>query len=337
MFTFETAFIRSFKLFFAEKKNIILFCFCLFLIIFGISMLLFNAREQSSLPIGLYNLDSTEFSADLIKKLEENPALNIKYGSKDNLLEMLEERKVSAVYVINEDFGDKIEKGETEGLFSVFIPYEEEKCFLISDIIAGDLMDALLSHRTEKFYYDYDKNDRQYLAYLESRKNDPMFLYEFEIIKGGNEAPSYETDSLSMIYYEIMEVFVTAVILLLLLEIIGAVTVNSSSPIGIREKTVSKSAFGEMLGVFAFTFSVLTFIQLITCLIFGMIMLKDGISGAYAYVFENFFRDLLAQIPFFVVFYFGRRKISSVQFYQFLGIFLICIYGGGRIFSLIVG
>lgn len=331
--TFNIAFIRSVKLFFAEKKNTVLLCFCLFLSIFGISMLVFKAKEQSSLPIGIYDLDNSEISADFVKKIELNPAIKINHGSKDVLFKMLRQRKIIAFYVIEKGFEENIKKGKSEGLFSAYVPFGDEKYFLTSDIIAGELMDVLLSRMTDVFYKDYDKNDGEYLSYLEERKNDPMFCYEFDISYGGIIKNGYETASLSMIYYKLMEVFVLALTLLLLLEIIQAVTVSSASFLGIRERTVSKSAAGEMFGVFAFAFLLLIFIKLITGFIFGIVMEKEGIAGTASYLIENFFRDLLAQILFFVVFYFGRRKISSVQVYQFLGIFLIFIYGGVCIFS----
>lgn len=331
--TFRLSFIRSFKLYFADKRNTVLLSFCLLLCIFGVSMLALKAEEQSSLPIGICDLDNTELSADFLRKAEANPALNIKSAGRNELLNLLGRRRITAVYVIEPGFEEKIEKGKDENLFSVYAPSGEEKCFLISDVLAGDLMDELLSHRTEGFYRDYDRNDGEYLSYLEERKNDPMFIYEFDISYDKTEG--YETDSLSMLYYEIMEIFVFAVASLLLLEILQSVVQSSASLLGIRERTIKRSASGEIIGVFAFSFLVLISVQLVISLIFLIIMENNGILGAYPYILKNFFRDLLAHILFFAAFYFGRRKISSSEVYLFLGIFLIFIYGGGRVLSLI--
>lgn len=329
LYTFGLTFIRSFKLYFAEKRNTVLLSFCLLLCIFGVSMLALKAEEQSSLPIGICDLDNTELSADFLRKAAANPALNIKNADRNELFDLLGRRRITAVYVIEPGFGEKIEKGEDEALFSVYVPSGDEKCFLISDVLAGDLMDGLLSHKTDRFYRDYDGNDGKYLSYLEERKKDSMFIYEFDISYDKTEG--YETDSLSMLYYEIMEIFVFAVASLLLLEILQSVVQSSASLLGIRERAVAKSAAGEILGVFAFSFLVLISVQLVISLIFLIIMENNGILGAYPYIFKNFFRDMLAQILFFMAFYCGRRKISSSEVYRFLGIFLIFIYVGGRV------
>lgn len=337
----KVVFWRSFKLFTASKRNIVLLVFSILLCAFGTVMLSLKAGEQSSLPVGIVDYDNTKASKELINKMEDNPVILVNTGSKARLFNKMEKREIIAVYEIKSGFEERIKKGDMEGLFSVTYPKGEEKCFLLSDIIAGDLMDGLIGGKTNEYYKEiYETEDDEYLKYLETRKDDPMFQYKFSISyedsgyadkedKGFESAGNNEKvgENLSLIYYEFMNVFVAAVILMLLLEVVRSLVVPDKSGIGIRESTVSKPPFGEFLGVFVFSLLFFAVILLVLGIFFMLSFVKNGHFYINSYIIKMFFRDLLALIVFFVLFYVGRRKILSDCIYELLGMFLIFIYG----------
>lgn len=136
------------------------------LLVFAISLLFFflllffleEAKEEKSVVfIGVLDEDKTALSEVLMERIRACEVFGVTEAPLNELLAMLQEGKLSAVFVIKKGYEEALARGEERRLITMY-EAEGRGIPLIADIVAGEMMYGLC---TSKGFLSYEKVMKQ--------------------------------------------------------------------------------------------------------------------------------------------------------------------------------
>ena len=98
------------------------------------------AEELANIPIGVVNLSDEKQAQALVERLDSLSSLHVERGTFDELVKRLEDGYLQCIYVIREDYAKCIAQGKTQELLTVYHVAGNNVSYLISDIVAGEMM-----------------------------------------------------------------------------------------------------------------------------------------------------------------------------------------------------
>lgn len=184
-----------------KKKQTLLIFVLGFLFFFLLLFFLEEAKEEKSVVfIGVLDEDKTELSEKLAERIYHCEVFGVTMAPLDELLAMLAEGKLTAVFVIKKGYANALARGEERRLITMY-EAEGKGIPLLADIVAGEIMYDLC---TSKGFISYEKVMKQsgrekellskeaYAAYVTSflTKEEFDFSFQAEYLdregKGGN-------------------------------------------------------------------------------------------------------------------------------------------------------
>lgn len=170
------------KIIFRDKFSVGICLFSLIIITFILGTLSINAVERSKIPIGVVDLDNTDSSRNMLRRLKDNSSLYLYTKGEKELNRMMKEEQLDSVFVIEKGFEKKIQNGDDQKLISMYYLKNKQENRILSDIVAGD------------FLYNVTlwNGFRKYLSYSEHEKFTPKSMAEYmDYAKGIDESTEY--------------------------------------------------------------------------------------------------------------------------------------------------
>ncbi|WP_284139788.1 MULTISPECIES: ABC transporter permease [unclassified Virgibacillus] len=116
------------------KKQLISLLFWLFLPLFGTIIIIQAAhafQEDAQIPIGLVLHDDSPFAQQLYSDIAASPFVQVQILQEKDALKQLEAHDLDSVFVIEEDYGEQIQKGNRK---NVITAYRSDLSFAYSPI-----------------------------------------------------------------------------------------------------------------------------------------------------------------------------------------------------------
>ncbi len=217
---FKTVLLVNLKCFFSNRLAVgtMLAISAAFLIIS--TGLVKEYEKKASLPIGVIDLDESQFSKELLDGLENTNGFTIYKWTEEELEEALKEEKVYAYFVINKGYEEKIKSNNTKHIIQMYYLKDYNFISIISDIFAKSTMEKVLLYRGEALYEDQlKKNDieekQEYLEFVSSnRVTNPngFFDYQYLKVENGEATNAIETKNSILtteIYLGVVTLFIS--------------------------------------------------------------------------------------------------------------------------------
>ena len=159
------------RMLFSEKKMIaLLLCGMAVLVAMLLSMDEVK-EEKSRISIGIADADDSEFSRNVIADMQQMELYEITTGSEEELLELLQGGKLSAVCVLRNRLEDRVQKGKSDNLVTIY-ETEGSSAMLVGDVLAGVMMQEICMAKGYQTLLDYEKkNGREATLTLEEYRN----------------------------------------------------------------------------------------------------------------------------------------------------------------------
>lgn len=311
-----------------DKMTVIVFIFCIIVFLLGISELNRTASEQTSLPVGVVDLDQSEASAEFCEKLVKLDSLKVTFGSAEELARQLDESFVRCVIVIKDGFEKKLKKGQYKGIMEMHRQETDAVATVIADIAAGEIMQEICLAHTWKAYNSNveDSNEakmteEEYAAYTKDFSADDQFNFAFEFHYADTAGKEKNPTENSIFYREV--VAAAAILLLSLLQFCTMAGIQFEKAQGItrRRRMFRIGMISEAIGNMAATAvcSMLAAIVFCVCVCSGI--------GSY----EKFWGLFLITIGYCIVMslvYFVLAKCTrGILSYQMIGSIVVLAFG----------
>lgn len=148
---------HALRLLLKKKQALLLFALSL-LFFFLLLFFLEEAKEEKSVVfIGVLDEDKTASSEMLVERIYHCDVFGVTAAPLDELLAMLAEGELTAVFVIKEGYAEALLEGEERRLITMY-EAEGKGIPLLADIVAGEMMYGLC---TSKGFLSYEKVMKQ--------------------------------------------------------------------------------------------------------------------------------------------------------------------------------
>lgn len=235
-----------------DKTTVV--CFALSVCV--ITALLFGfkyyAKERSSVPVGLIDMDNSELSVKLVNRIKSSNALFVYEGDFDYLYELMTDGFVNSILVINENYGEKVRNGLATGLIRVYAAADNKIATVIQDIVAGAMMDDICLNRAYITYssstqapdskiYTFD----DYSTYVDREREDELYGFDFDITFRDEVGRTKTASDVSndMLYRQMIALMLSMLIMLLIFCANNVYVLEKESGIAKRLKTGRVSGF----------------------------------------------------------------------------------------------
>ena len=177
-----------------------------------IQVMMNAAEEQSTLDIGCINNDESALSNELVSRLSEEPSLRMIKERKDILNELLLDEMIPCYFVIEKGYENNIKTGKLKGMISMYYLSNNESVSVISDIIAGDMMDMICFYKSLNYYQQLSKEtfvDRtieyeNYMTHLMDESEAFNFAFDIHYFTAKQETNEGITISNVILYDQII-------------------------------------------------------------------------------------------------------------------------------------
>jgi len=143
-----------------------------------------SSEERSAVPIGLVINDESREAEFLRERIKQTPAVYVYEGELDELNEKLLEGNINSIFIIDEGYGERVRKGETDELVTIISGEDDRMSVIIGDILAGSMLYDICANKSYIAYSSLKDNKLtrdEYYSYIMGLKEDPRFAFTFEI------------------------------------------------------------------------------------------------------------------------------------------------------------
>ena len=109
--------------------------------------LTFYAEGDLQIPVGVVDLDQSEFSVDMIRRMAENKSVRLIPTEENTGRELLRNGTLEAVFIISDGFSERISDGNPDALITLVSPPSS---------ISGNLVTELLTAQVSRLYFAGD-------------------------------------------------------------------------------------------------------------------------------------------------------------------------------------
>ena len=123
------------------------------------------AKDKSTIPIGVVDLDDSSHSRLMIDNLKKNKLLKVNIYSQDlftdeiinanenKLINKIERKEINALFIIKKGFGNNIENGKFEKIINDYYLEDKKYASLISDIVLSSILDDVCYNYSINKYF----------------------------------------------------------------------------------------------------------------------------------------------------------------------------------------
>lgn len=326
------------KTLFSDKISMICYALSVAVIVailFGLNM---HAGERSSLPIGLIDNDKSAMSSKLFERISDNSAVYVYEGSFDELYELMTDGYVNCIFVIDEGYSDKVLKGMSARLITVYAAEDNKISTVLQDVVAGAMMDDIC---LSKAYIAYSKADgvdkdnmftyADYSDYVDKERLDESYAFSFDLSfeDGVNISKTSADINNSMMYQQMIALMLAMLIM---------IVVFSAYNVSMQEK---EAGITKRLNVSQMSKALIYLEENLAATVFSLPLL---ILVSFLFGTEKFFMLLAVNLVFtvFVSLVFSAlvRITPSAFLYRFVGtavVLILSVMGFVSIFEGLLG
>lgn len=342
----------SLKLMIKNKMTMFVLALAILSTCFLLQVLNMGASKKSNIPIGIVNLDlveetkidskkalkiETEGSKELIEGLATIEALALHINTFDVLYKELIEGKIYCLFVIEEGYEEKIMEGDVKNLLTVYQGAEGKTANLVKDIVAGEMMfricltksgnlyDNLRKGETEKF----SRQEFEDYAYL--LKDSDIFDFKFDTQYVNAEQDDFTADKLNnqLLYRQMIGAIFAMLLSFVILFAATYLPLEQAQGISIRVKLSRMNVVASMLGN----------LVSICIIVFPLSLIFSGLLCYYAGSFKIFASVMIVTYGYIVLmsilFLLLGKLTKSIFAFQFIGAFVILLFGAGGLCSIV--
>lgn len=309
------------------------------------------AKDKSTIPIGVVDLDDSSHSRLMIDNLKKNKLLKVNIYSQDlftdeiinanenKLIDKIERKEINALFIIKKGFGNNIENGKFEKIIKDYYLEDKKYASLISDIVLSSILDDVCYNYSINKYFSLKGRlnkvytEEQYMKKIKKLydNTEDSIGFDFDVVNISNKKSVNDKVSMEIIYREVV-IGIVALIILIIVSLAGNLIVDDyKNNIMLRIGTTKMSRKVKLLGDVASTCT----ISGIFALLLGiMIVNKMGIVS-----FDGKIKFLLIILLFTVtigvLYVLFTRLIKDMRIYQLIGSITILFFGiSGAIYIL---
>ncbi|WFR59842.1 ABC transporter permease [Anaerocolumna sp. AGMB13025] len=344
-------FLIRLKTIFDHKLTSILMVVSVISFLFVINTLSFHAKERSSVPVGIVNLDTSQSADDVVEAIKKVPAFYVYEGKEKELKDLLYKEEIRAYFIIREGYEKSIRNGKTDELITMYYLEGDESAKILSDLIAGEMLYKICLYKGYNLYKALpfgskslgasgslnrkeELSEQEYMEYANSLLTSPDFDFAFDIrmVDSSNQDSAGSIGN-SILYLQAVW-GITAMLLSFMAMLLTAVTVYEKEQ-GIRQRvkiTLNKHYYMDV-NHFTVTFCLLSIITLLLSLGLFFQVPGLGLAGACKIFFLS---ELFLAVMILWFLLLGNLTVRTVR-YQLLGVFSVLIFGFLGFFSLAAG
>lgn len=287
-----------------------------------------HASDNSKVPMGLLCESDSPVAVRLRDRLLGSDALRVTEGTMDELEELLMDGYIGSIFVIGDDYEEKLREGVREDLIKVISPSDDTSSIIVQDIVAGYMMYDVCFFRTYDEYRTLPGNgtdiltEEEYAAFVAEVAEDPDYGFDFDIRYVDIENPDKPDISVTtaMIYRQIIAGLIGMLLLVLVVCGCNGFALEHGQSISKRRRTTGGNLYAayalEMLAVLVYLTPAV--------LLSALIMIKE--SGPAGAVVIFLLGEALC--AFFVPVCFAlTRVVGSASSYQLVGTVVCLVFG----------
>jgi len=122
------------------------------LMILLLSQMFSQAKQGIQIPVGIVDKDESEFSNFMIKRLSQNPLIKVIKVDETKIKTTITQQDMEAIFIIPKDAQARLLAGEIKGLIQMVYLDENYFALMLSDIVAGDILDEITLRIAEDYY-----------------------------------------------------------------------------------------------------------------------------------------------------------------------------------------
>lgn len=300
-----------------------------------------SAQDRSAIPVGMVDYDKSTESDALVRRVSKLPAFRVIKQSEEELLELLLDGMVYAVFVIEEGYEESLQNGNPEEVITMHYTGSNKTAPILSDILAGEILYPVSLYKSIRYYegirFDGTKHTseeyREYIEELLSGDDDFDFAFHIVYEDPGMDTGKEEPISNSIIYnqliFGILGILVSFIAMFILSGTVREKETGVESRLKISRFNSLHRDTGNMVAA-VITEGVMAF--LLSCLIYRQLN-----PGDVRVFFSAFLLILLQAVVQAAVFLLISKFINSIIVYQMVSSILILIMGGLGFFQLLTG
>ena len=287
-----------------------------------------HASDNSKVPMGLLCESDSLVAVRLRDRLLGSDALRVTEGTMDELEELLMDGYIGSIFVIGDDYEEKLREGVREDLIKVISPSDDTSSIIVQDIVAGYMMYDVCFFRTYDEYRTLPGNgtdiltEEEYAAFVAEVAEDPDYGFDFDIRYVDIENPDKSDISVTtaMIYRQIIAGLIGMLLLVLVVCGCNGFALEHVQSISMRRRTTGGNLYAayvlEMLAVLVYLTPAV--------LLSSLIMIKE--SGPAGAVVIFLLGEALCAL-FILICFALTRVVGSASSYQLVGTVVCLVFG----------
>lgn len=102
----------------------------------------FAAKNQKygSVPVAFVDGDMSQYSNELVNSLKEQKVLKVYTVNIDKALEMIKNKEIEEIFIIKQDFEERIISGDNEGIIDIIKSPSSFSAEFVNEIVAGEVI-----------------------------------------------------------------------------------------------------------------------------------------------------------------------------------------------------
>ncbi len=324
----EHFFIRL-KLLLHDKTAV--FCY---IISMAVMLLIFSglesvAEDRSAVPIGLINESDSIEATHLENAIKSGKSLYVYDRSLEELEQMLKDGYINSIFIINDDYGEKIRNGISEGLVSVICGKDDKMSVILGNIFAGSMMYDICINKSYNRYVKMENEDKLdkdgFMEYFASFIDRPEFVLpiEYTYVNSATGKADERIITNGMLYRQMIAGMAAMLLCIVAFTSCNGICLEHETGIRRRKNTATRSlgtsSLTDFLAIYIYTLPL--------ALISGIIL--GGMEAAL--ICAGYLATVLP-ICFLTARYSG--KLST---YQFFGVLIIAGFGATGFISAFSG
>ena len=316
------------KLLLSDRIATVCYALCVVVMLSVFFNMNLHASDNSKVPMGLLCESDSPVALRLRDRLLGSDALRVTEGTMDELEELLMDGYIGSIFVIGDDYEEKLREGVREDLIKVISPSDDTSSIIVQDIVAGYMMYDVCFFRTYDEYRTLPGNgtdiltEEEYAAFVAEVAEDPDYGFDFDIRYVDIENPDKSDISVTtaMIYRQIIAGLIGMLLLVLVVCGCNGFALEHGQSISMRRRTTGGNLYAayalEMLAVLVYLTPAV--------LLSSLIMIKE--SGPAGAVVIFLLGEALCAL--FILFCFAlTRVVGSASSYQLVGTVVCLVFG----------
>ncbi len=335
------AFVLRLKLLLADRIATVCYALCVIVMISVFFNMNIHASDNSKVPVGILCESDTPVAKRLYDRLLKSDALRVSTGTMEELTSLLMDGYIGSIFVIGDDYEEKLRDGIREDLIKVITPSDDTSSIIVQDIVAGYMMYDVCFFRTfdeyrslPDVYVDPDTgenlpgpaapkiNESEYYDYVAELADNPMYGFDFDIryTEIGSAEKKDMNITTAMIYRQVIAGLIGLLLMVLVVCGCNGFALEHGQSIAARRKTTGGNLFT------AYLLEMLSVLVYLTPAIFlsSLIMLKESGFGGAAIIF--LLGEALCAF-FILVCFVVARAVGSASSYQLVGTIICLVFG----------